>query len=83
MTLQADEEVTMEMLKRGLSQKEGRVRTQMSDCSIRGTLETVCSRPSRHSQRHGKQGCSQQRGWRGKTMMKRMLNTRFMSPLYP
>lgn len=30
MTLQTDGEVTMEMLKRGLSQKEGRVRTQTS-----------------------------------------------------
>lgn len=30
MALQTDEEVTMEMLKRGLSQKEGRVRTQTS-----------------------------------------------------
>lgn len=35
-TQAAGEEVTMEMLKRGSSQKEGRAGTQMSDCSSRG-----------------------------------------------
>jgi len=38
MTLQADEEVTMEMLKRGLSQKEGRVGTERSFWHIRNSL---------------------------------------------
>lgn len=72
----AEEEVTMEMLKRGSSQKEGRARTQMSDCSSRGTLETACSRPS------GSRAAAAERTERGAGAGER-LNSGFVSSPYP
>lgn len=56
-TQAAQEEVTVEMLTRGSSQKEGRAGTQMPDCSSGGCRNSLCQTPGSCSRARGGEWC--------------------------